>query len=196
MSAEPIVKKIHHKYYHIKYELGMVIYVDASNRVIEKRSLFPGTADKIEFPLKSIMFRAAAVGASGIWIAHNHPTGSESPSKEDLKLNKVLEEKCNVQGIAFYGHILFYKKENKLHWKTIHGLEQNGSYRLPHNSIDEMYHLESEYEESNKINHQDEMIRRFTLAMRVLSEMVIDDSHTLKQVKEYILNFTHENNIQ
>jgi len=195
MSAETIVKKIYHKYFHIRDELGMVIYVDASNRVIDKRSLFPGTANKVEFPLDSIMYRATSKSASGIWIVHNHPSGNEYPSKEDLKLNKIMEAKCSVNGMAFHGHILFYRKEKMLHWKTIHGLEQNGSYRVPHNSIDEMYHLENEYEESHKTNYQDEMIRRFTLAMRVLQEMVIDDSHTLKQVKEYILNFNHENNL-
>lgn len=47
-----------------------------------------------------------AKNADGIIVAHNHPSGDPSPSKEDLKLTAALRSAANLLGIKFLDHLI------------------------------------------------------------------------------------------
>ncbi|MFB8985047.1 JAB domain-containing protein, partial [Clostridioides difficile] len=59
--------------------------------------------------------------SSSIMIAHNHPSGSITPSKEDENITKQLINVCDMLGIKLLDHIIigenkqfFSFKENSL----------------------------------------------------------------------------------
>jgi len=48
--------------------------------------------------------------AAAIIVAHNHPSGSLSPSKEDVEVTKQLKAAGETLGIKVLGHIIFNQK--------------------------------------------------------------------------------------
>jgi len=62
-----------------------------------------GTA-AIDF--REVFRDAFAKNADGIIVAHNHPSGDPSPSKEDLKLTVALRSASDLLGIKFLDHLV------------------------------------------------------------------------------------------
>jgi len=48
--------------------------------------------------------------ASSIIVAHNHPTGTLSPSEEDIALTRRIKDAGVVMGITLLDHIIFNHK--------------------------------------------------------------------------------------
>ena len=56
------------------------------------------------------VFRTAIGKAvSSILLGHNHPSGDEAPSEEDLKITKRLVEAGKIIGIEVLDHIIIGK---------------------------------------------------------------------------------------
>ena len=55
---------------------------------------------------REVFANAVRKGAYGVIIAHNHPSGDPSPSKEDLILTKQLAAAGKVLGIELLDHII------------------------------------------------------------------------------------------
>lgn len=55
-----------------------------------------------------VIFQLALNGnASGIIVSHNHPSGSCTPSNEDIQVTKQLREAGKLMNISLYDHIIF-----------------------------------------------------------------------------------------
>jgi DNA repair protein RadC len=55
---------------------------------------------------REIYKRALLVNASGIILAHNHPSGEVSPSIQDVKLTERLKDAGDLLGIELLDHII------------------------------------------------------------------------------------------
>lgn len=54
-----------------------------------------------------LIFAAALKGlASGLIVAHNHPSGQAHPSEEDMRLTRKLREGAQLLDIALHDHII------------------------------------------------------------------------------------------
>jgi len=56
--------------------------------------------------------------AAGIAVAHNHPSGQNKPSREDILITKRIFEGCEAVGISLLDHIIiargdYYSFENE-----------------------------------------------------------------------------------
>jgi DNA repair protein RadC len=49
---------------------------------------------------------ALKLGANGVVLAHNHPSGSVRPSKEDMELTKTMQEALGVIDVTVRDHII------------------------------------------------------------------------------------------
>jgi DNA repair protein RadC len=45
--------------------------------------------------------------ACALVVAHNHPSGNLTPSKEDLQVTEVLKEAGKLLGIRLLDHVIF-----------------------------------------------------------------------------------------
>jgi len=50
------------------------------------------------------------IGAAGIIMSHNHPSGDSSPSKEDIDMTKKVKEISDILGVRLYDHIIIGNK--------------------------------------------------------------------------------------
>lgn len=65
-----------------------------------------GTANGVAFHPRDVFAMAVKWNATGIVVAHNHPSGSPAPSKRDDALTQGLYEAGKVMGIPLLDHII------------------------------------------------------------------------------------------
>ena len=89
-----------------KTEILKVIYLDKQNKVTGEEDLPGGTADKALVNVRAVMRRAVEKGASGVILAHNHPSGKVEPSKEDRVLTEELKKMGQSLAVNVLDHLI------------------------------------------------------------------------------------------
>ena len=90
-------------------EQFMVIYLNAKNRVLEFEINAEGTVDQAAVYPRKIIRKALEHNASGLILAHNHPSGETEPSKGDVSLTNSLKNVCETMNIRLLDHIIVGK---------------------------------------------------------------------------------------
>lgn len=95
----------------LSHEEFWVLFLNRSNQVIGKENISKGgVAGTVVDP--RVVFKLAVQHlASGIVLAHNHPSGNLKPSKEDHVLTKKLKEAGNALDIPVMDHIIIGEGE-------------------------------------------------------------------------------------
>jgi DNA repair protein RadC len=83
-----------------------VIYVDGQNRYIDGQTHWTGTVNEVVCHIREILFSAIACGASGIILAHNHPSGALFPSQDDIALTHQIGSACHPLGLLVLDHFV------------------------------------------------------------------------------------------
>ena len=83
-----------------------VIYLSSSNCLLGEETLFRGTVDRSVVYPRLIIERALKYSTKGIIFAHNHPSGSLTPSKKDIVLTQELKDLLDVLDIKLLDHII------------------------------------------------------------------------------------------
>ena len=65
-----------------------------------------GTVSSCVFDVRSIVMAAVAANASGIIIAHNHPSGNPSPSQADIRQTRCLRDAAALFDIGILDHLV------------------------------------------------------------------------------------------
>ena len=90
----------------LKYEVFAVLFLDAQNRLLSYQPMFRGSLSQAMVYPREVAKTALTLGANGVVLAHNHPSGSVRPSKEDIELTKTLQEALGVIDVAVRDHII------------------------------------------------------------------------------------------
>lgn len=91
---------------HEKREIFYVIMQDAKGYVINHQVVAIGTLSQTLVHPREVFYPAIRHKASSIIIAHNHPSGDPTPSKQDYEVTKVLIEAGKVIGIPVKDHLI------------------------------------------------------------------------------------------
>lgn len=90
----------------LQREVLMVIYLDASHAIIDSEIVAEGTlASNTVYP-RELIKPALARHAAALIIAHNHPSGSQTPSPEDRRLTRNLYLALSFLNIRLLDHLL------------------------------------------------------------------------------------------
>jgi len=90
----------------LPYEEFWVIYLNRSNKIIEKIKLSQGGLSGTVVDVRLILKKAIENLASSIILSHNHPSGNRNPSSEDTRLTLKLKEACTHFDISILDHII------------------------------------------------------------------------------------------
>lgn len=93
-----------------KQEHFLCISLNGANEVITTRVVSVGLVNKTQVHPREVFADPITDRASAVILAHNHPSGSLSPSKEDLQITEQLKEAGETLGIAVLDHIIFNQK--------------------------------------------------------------------------------------
>lgn len=87
-------------------ELFIVIMHDIKSCVITHEVISIGTLSNTLVHPREVFYPAIRHKAASLILAHNHPSGDPTPSKQDYDLTKRLVETSKVVGIPIYDHII------------------------------------------------------------------------------------------
>ena len=94
-----------------KHESYMVIFLDTNHRLIEHRIIAEGTVNYIFTYIRNIMEMAIAVGACGMILVHNHPSGVCLPTPEDIASTIEIYEAFKSIEVELYDHLIICHDE-------------------------------------------------------------------------------------
>jgi DNA repair protein RadC len=98
-----------HEYSSKEKEHFLLITLDGSSRVIEKRVIHIGTLNQSLVHPREIFKPAITDGSAGIIIAHNHPSGTLEASRADIQITDRLKEVAKLVGIELLDHVILSK---------------------------------------------------------------------------------------
>ncbi len=118
-------------------ECVALLCLDSKNRVIKIRTRSEGFSDKVEALPKWVVDTALSNNASGVLLAHNHPSGNPEPSLSDKETTALLHHLLAPLGIALFDHIIVtrdaccsmmrsYTKTGMMELREKNDEEQNG----------------------------------------------------------------------
>lgn len=89
-----------------KVEVLKVIFLDKANKVVAEEDFPGGATDKALVNVRAIFRRAIEEGATGLILAHNHPSGKIEPSREDRALTEELKKMGQNLSISVLDHLI------------------------------------------------------------------------------------------
>ncbi|WP_157253565.1 JAB domain-containing protein [Nonomuraea typhae] len=84
----------------------VIVVCDNQGRVLRRTVLTEGGADHTPFPVREIITTVLTMGGATFGVAHNHPTGSLTPSQADLAATARLTEAAATVGLRFLDHLI------------------------------------------------------------------------------------------
>lgn len=84
----------------------MVLCLNSKNKVTGINTVSIGSLNSSVVHPREVFKAAILSNAAAIIVAHNHPSGDTTPSKEDISLTKSLVEAGKVIGIPVLDHIV------------------------------------------------------------------------------------------
>lgn len=113
---KPILKCIDDVIEYCKFNMAtlvredlVIIFLDASGEVIEEKIFRDGANNRISANHREIIESCLDVGARGLLLIHNHPSGDVTPSTDDIYTTIKLNDACSVLNIQLYDHIIIGK---------------------------------------------------------------------------------------
>ncbi len=85
------------------------IYLNTQSEVITTRTISIGTINQTIINPKDVLKWALKHSASGIIIAHNHPSGNPAPSNQDFLVTKKIIDAARLMDIIIVDHIIVGK---------------------------------------------------------------------------------------
>ena len=90
----------------LPHEEFWIVYLNNSNKVIQKNQLSKGGITGTLVDVRLALKTALEVGAVGIILAHNHPSGTLKPSQADKDLTSKLEIAAQSLDIKVLDHLI------------------------------------------------------------------------------------------
>ena len=91
---------------HLTREQVKLILMDSKNKIIKDMIISEGTVNTSIMPTREVFVHAIKYEAVNIILLHNHPSGDPTPSTEDIRVSKRLQEAGNLIGITLMDHII------------------------------------------------------------------------------------------
>ncbi len=88
------------------HEVFAVVFLDAQNRVIEFEEMFRGTLTQTSVYPREVVKAALTHNAASLILAHNHPSGSATPSRADEALTQTLKVALALVDVRVLDHLI------------------------------------------------------------------------------------------
>lgn len=90
----------------LQHEEFWIIYLNNSNKVILKNQLSKGGITGTLVDVRLVLKSALEVGATGLILAHNHPSGTLKPSEADKQITNKLKIAAESLDIKVLDHLI------------------------------------------------------------------------------------------
>jgi len=101
---QPIIGELPHEEF-------WIIYLNNSNKIIQKNQLSKGGITGTLVDVRLVLKTALEVGAVGLILVHNHPSGTLKPSRADNDITYKLKLAAESMDIKVLDHLIITEKE-------------------------------------------------------------------------------------
>jgi len=91
---------------HLAHERFVVLCMNSRNVMLKQVTVADGSVDQCHVDPRMVFAAALQVEATGIVLAHNHPSGSAEPSSQDVALTRQLREAGRTLCIRLLDHVV------------------------------------------------------------------------------------------
>lgn len=91
---------------HKAHEEFHVLFLNQKYGLLSDEMQQKGTVDHAPVYPREIVKRALELGASGMILVHNHPSGDVTPSKADIEITKAIVAAAKPLAIAVHDHLI------------------------------------------------------------------------------------------
>ncbi|MEI7898690.1 MAG: DNA repair protein RadC [bacterium] len=94
----------------LQQEVFWVLLLDTKNKLIgQPVETSRGLLDSSPVHPREVFNKAVRYSAAAVILAHNHPSGDPTPSKEDIDITRRLTEAARILGIRVVDHLIVGK---------------------------------------------------------------------------------------
>ncbi|QQX75399.1 MULTISPECIES: RadC family protein [Aequorivita] len=101
--VQPIIGELPHEEF-------WILYLNNSNKIIKSAQLSKGGITGTVVDVRLAFKEALQLGAVGIILAHNHPSGTLKPSQADIQLTRKLKTAGESLDIKVLDHLIITEK--------------------------------------------------------------------------------------
>ena len=83
-----------------------LLFLDHKNTLIADEVQQRGTINHTPAYPREIVKRALELGAHGVILVHNHPSGDPNPSRDDIGLTKEIARAAQALGLVLHDHLI------------------------------------------------------------------------------------------
>ncbi|MDW7726071.1 MAG: DNA repair protein RadC [Candidatus Methanoperedens sp.] len=105
-SPEDVYRRIYPGLREQKKESFIELCLDTKNHIIKEETISIGTLNANIVHPRDVFKTALEESAASIIVAHNHPSGDPTPSREDIEITKKLIEAGKIIGIEVLDHVI------------------------------------------------------------------------------------------
>jgi len=105
-SSKDVFRLMNVVFRDLPYEEFWVIYLNRSNKIIEKIKMSQGGVSGTLVDIRLILKKAIEYLASSIILSHNHPSGQLHPSQQDKQLTQKLKKAASYLEISVLDHVI------------------------------------------------------------------------------------------
>lgn len=105
-SPEDVYRLLYPGMREMKREMFIELCLDTKNQVIRQETISIGSLNANVVHPREVFKTAIRESAAHIIVAHNHPSGDPTPSREDIEITKKLVETGNIMGITVLDHVI------------------------------------------------------------------------------------------
>ncbi|KAF1296152.1 hypothetical protein BAU15_10205 [Enterococcus sp. JM4C] len=101
-----LAQRLIHTLKDYQQEHFICIYLNTKNEIIKQVTLFVGSLNQSVAHPREIFHGAVRYHAASIIIAHNHPSGDSTPSRQDILFTQRVSQCGEMMGIELLDHII------------------------------------------------------------------------------------------
>lgn len=91
---------------HLTRERVRVLYLNAKNMLLLDEMVGEGSIDEAAIHPREVIRRALDLGATGLILVHNHPSGSPEPSRADIEMTHRIAAAGRILDVVVHDHVV------------------------------------------------------------------------------------------
>jgi len=103
---------IRHKLIKYECEVFACLFLDSGHRVLAWEEMFRGSINCATVHPREVVKEALRLNAAAVILAHNHPSGDNSPSPQDIDLTHKLKNILQVIDVHVLDHLVVGEEVN------------------------------------------------------------------------------------
>lgn len=109
-SMEKLAAVLYPRFLGQSREMLIAVLFDARMRMADLFVVAEGSLNSVSMTARAVTQRAYARHAAFCVLAHNHPGGIATPSKEDVRLTRDMETALDLVGVPLIEHLVFTER--------------------------------------------------------------------------------------